>query len=97
MGVEGRGREGEQDKFCAHVVKLTFHRYTVVHSDIQEVYRSSNSSSAEVFSGAVGHNCSVAFLPDTKQLSAMERSAFADTLCEATWCIRVTTSTGTCM
>ena len=42
-----------------------------------------NSSSAEVCQGALGCSCSIDFLPDTKHLSRVEKSAFADILGKA--------------
>jgi len=35
----------------------------------------------------VGCNCSIDFLSDAKQLSVVEKSAFADILSEAVWSI----------
>jgi len=40
--LEQPGEEGGEDKLCAHVVKLTFHRY----SDIQEECGSSRIATA---------------------------------------------------
>ena len=47
--------------------------------------QNSNSSSAEVCRGVLGHNCSIDFLPDAKHLSMVEKSAFTDILGEPAW------------
>ena len=62
-----------------HMIKL----HSIVHRGIQEVC--SNSSSAEVCRGTLGHSCSTDFLPDAKHLSGVEKSAFADILGKAAW------------
>ena len=55
-----------------------------MHSDIQEVCGSSRIVTALVLK-FVGCNCSIDFLSDAKQLSVVEKSAFADILSEAAW------------
>jgi len=47
--------------------------------------QNSNGSNAEVYWGALGHNCSIDFLPDAQHLSVVEKSAFAGILSEAAW------------
>ena len=56
-----------------HVVKLPFHRYkcTVIYKKLWKL-QNSNISSAEVCQGVLGHNCSIDFLPDAKNLSAVK-------------------------
>jgi len=44
-----------------------------------------NSSSAEGCQDALGHNCSIDFLPNAKHLNVVEKSAFTDILGEAAW------------
>ena len=50
---------------------------------IYKKYENSNSSSADVYRGVAGRNCSTDFLPDAKYLSMVEKSAVADILCKA--------------
>jgi len=44
-----------------------------------------NSSSAEVCRGALGHSCSIDFLPDAEHLSGVEKSDCTDILSKDAW------------
>ena len=47
--------------------------------------QNTNSFSAEICRGALGRSRSIDFLPDTKHLSGVEKSEFADVLGKAAW------------
>ena len=47
--------------------------------------QNTNSSSAEVCQGVLGHGSSIDFLPDAQHLSRVEESAFTDILSKAAW------------
>ena len=63
--------QGGQDKFHVHVIKLNQYS-TQEYTRSMWKQQNTNSSSAEVCRGALGHSCSTDFLPDAKHLSGVE-------------------------